>query len=47
MCSIDELCEAAGALGAPSSARNDGGRIVDVVEYRDGPVIDVVRQVGG
>ena len=42
---IDRLRELAGAPAAPVAPR-DEARIVAVVEYRDGTVIDVVRQVG-
>ena len=43
--SIEALCEAAGARAAPSRPAGEERRIVAVVEYRDGSVIDVVRQV--
>ena len=42
--SIASLCEAAGGRAAPVPARDDERRVVAVVEYRDGSVIDVVRQ---
>jgi citrate lyase subunit alpha/citrate CoA-transferase len=42
---IGELKRAAAAAGHPPP-RPTGGRIVALVEYRDGTVIDVVRQVG-
>ena len=45
LCSIDELAQQAARLApapAPAPAA-DAGRIVAVVEYRDGSVIDVVR----
>ena len=36
------------SAGSPPPTRQDGdGRIVGVVEYRDGSVIDVIRQVKG
>ncbi len=44
--SIEALFQAAGAPVAPARPAGEGGRIVAVVEYRDGSVIDVVRQVG-
>jgi citrate lyase subunit alpha / citrate CoA-transferase len=46
--SIEQMYSKASALSAdhPSPARPDGGgRIVGVVEYRDGSIIDVIRQV--
>jgi citrate lyase subunit alpha/citrate CoA-transferase len=44
---VADLCaEAAGLVPAPPPAPDDG-RIVAVVEYRDGTVIDVVRQTQG
>lgn len=45
--SIDALAAKAAELApAPQRDRRGDGRIVAVVEYRDGTVIDVVRQVG-
>ena len=42
--SIDELRAEAQRLAAPPACGGDDGRIVAVVEYRDGTVIDVIRQ---
>lgn len=46
---IEQLREAAAraAVGLPEESRAADGRIVAVVEYRDGTVIDVVRQIRG
>ncbi len=41
---IDELRDEAATLAAPAALAPDEGRIVAVVEYRDGTVIDLVRQ---
>ena len=43
---IDALRRAAGRPAVAPPPSRDQGRIVAVVEYRDGTVIDVVRQVG-
>lgn len=45
LASIEALRRAAGPASAPPAPRPDG-RVVAVVEYRDGTVIDLVRQVG-
>ena len=41
---IEELCAEAARLAPPAPPLLDDGRIVAVVEYRDGTVIDVVRE---
>jgi citrate lyase subunit alpha / citrate CoA-transferase len=41
---IEELRDEAARLVAPSPSAPDDGRIVAVVEYRDGTVIDLVRE---
>jgi citrate lyase subunit alpha / citrate CoA-transferase len=41
---IDELRDEAARLAAPAARAPDEGRIVAVVEYRDGTVIDLVRE---
>ena len=43
--SITELRAAAAALASAAAPKKDEGRVVAVVEYRDGSVIDVVREV--
>ena len=42
--SIEDLCAEAARLAPPLRPTPDDGRIVAVVEYRDGSVIDVVRE---
>ena len=43
---IEALRAAAGPQPAPAAPSSGGGRVVAVVEYRDGTVIDVVRASG-
>jgi citrate lyase subunit alpha/citrate CoA-transferase len=42
VCGIEDLHRASAGSGAPPAPRS-AGRVVAVVEYRDGTVIDVVR----
>ena len=44
---IEDLCAEAARLAPPAPPPTDDGRIVAVVEYRDGSVIDVVRETSG
>ena len=44
---IEQLRDAAARAARSSPVEPEGGRIVAVVEYRDGTVIDVVRQAAG
>jgi citrate lyase subunit alpha/citrate CoA-transferase len=43
---MDELREKAFRMSGPMDPLECGDRIVAVVEWRDGSVLDVVRQVG-
>ena len=42
---LDELAERAKRMSGPMSPLRQGDRIVGIVEWRDGTVIDVVRQI--
>jgi citrate lyase alpha subunit len=46
---IEELrCEAERRCGGGAeTTRAEGGKVVAVVEYRDGTVVDLVREVAG